>query len=176
MLTYKQSLHNAMLMLAEDNKALFIGQAVAYPGTGMTSTFEGINREQLVEMPVAEDLQLGVCVGLSLSGFVPVSIFPRINFMMLAMNQLVLHLDALPRYSDYRPKVIMRTAVACDKPLNPGHQHLGDYSFVIRDMLKTVNVVRLMSVDMVMPAYKEALASEKSTLLVEFAELYDRVY
>jgi hypothetical protein len=92
--------------------------------------------------------------------------------MMLAMGQLMLHLDALPRYSRYRPRIIIRTAVATAVPLDPGHQHLGDYSWAMRDMLETVKVVNLTAPGQVFSAYMEAAEAPRSTLIVEYVSLY----
>ena len=44
---------------------------------------------------MAEELQMGITTGLALNGSIPVSIFPRWNFLMLAMNQLINHLDKI---------------------------------------------------------------------------------
>lgn len=176
MTTYRDALTAAMTLLGEAG-IIMLGQAIQYPGTGMTATFAGVPDAQLIEMPVAEDLQLGVSIGLSLQTNRPVlSVFPRINFMMCCMSQLVLHLDALPRYSDggYAPRVIIRTAVASDTPLNPGEQHLGDYSLALTHLLKTVEVVRLKHPRGVLPAYRDALAAPYPTILVEYVELYDQ--
>lgn len=172
--TYLSRLTEAMTLLSLHPRSLFLGQAVAYPGTGMTQTFQNVPKHKLIELPVFEDCQLGMCTGLALAGELPISIFPRINFLLLAINQLVLHLDAIPRYSSFRPKVIIRTAVAHPHPLNPGVQHLGDYSPMLRDMLKTIKVVSLMSSDIIVPAYRTALENPGSTLLVEYHELYDQ--
>jgi pyruvate/2-oxoglutarate/acetoin dehydrogenase E1 component len=126
-----------------------------------------VPKDKLVELPVFEDTQLGLCIGLSLAGYLPISVFPRINFLLLALNQLVLHLDCIPRYSKFRPKVLVRTAVATPEPLNPGPQHLGDFTESIRGMLKTVKVVKLETASQIVPAYEEAVAGEGSTLLIE---------
>jgi hypothetical protein len=89
------------------------------------------------------------------------------------MNQLVLHLDKLPLYGNgWKPKVIIRTMVAHDEPMDPGVQHLGDFSPGLRSMLKTVDVYRL-SVTNTFKAYEKALRKENSAVLVEFAEHYD---
>ena len=110
----------AMTWLGSQEDAIFLGQGVAYQGTKMSSSFIGVPREKLVEFPVCEALQLGASIGLSLEGFVPVSIFPRLNFLLCAMDQLINHLDKLPLFSDYRPKVIIRTAIGSKKPLDAG--------------------------------------------------------
>lgn len=173
---YFNGLCAAMRRLAFDPRTIFLGQAVAYPGTALTRTLEGVPRERLIEMPVAEDMQMGIAIGLALTGYVPISIYPRWNFLLLALNQLVLHLDKLPIYSGggYQPKVIIRTAVASERPLNPQHQHLGDFTEAVRLLCYTVDVVRLDKAEDIGPAYGRALTRKdgRSTLLVERVECY----
>lgn len=172
-LSYFESLCRAMEMLAEHPKTVFMGQAVACPGTAMSRTFARVPREQLLELPVIEDAQLGMATGMSLAGYLPVCCYPRSGFLLFAMSQLVLHLDKLPLYSSYRPKVIVRTAVATDKPLHPGPQHLGDHTAAFRALLETVVVERLDDAERIVPAYREAVEREGSTLLIEQMGLYD---
>jgi pyruvate/2-oxoglutarate/acetoin dehydrogenase E1 component len=167
MSAYFEQLCAAMKMLSEHPRSIFMGQAVAQPGTSMSGTFRDVPREKLLELPVLEDCQMGMATGMSLNGDLPICCYPRINFMLLAMSQLVLHLDALPRYSAYRPKVIIRTAVATDNPLDPGPQHVGDYSNAFRLMLKNVVVVNVESDKAIVPLYRAAMEREGSTLLIE---------
>ena len=173
MTTYRDRLTEAMTLCGQHN-ALFLGQAIKFPGTGMTQSFQNVPDYQLIELPVFENTQLGMSIGLSIqSGQPVVSVFPRINFLLCAMDALVLHLDAIPRYSDYRPKVIIRTAVATDKPLDPGPQHLGDLSIPIKSMLQCVHVERLNFTNKIIPAYRDALARDGSSLIIEYIEMYD---
>ena len=106
-------LNQAMLMLAAQPKALFLGQNVAYDGNVMFKHLEGVPMEQRLELPVCEELQMGMSTGLALQGILPISIYPRFDFLILALNQLVNHLDKLAYMSrgDYQPKVIIRTKV-----------------------------------------------------------------
>lgn len=164
---YFSELCRAMEMLAKNSRSVFLGQSVSYPGTAMFNTLRNVGHSQRVEWPVAEDLQLGAAIGASLNGDLPICIYPRINFLLLATNQLVLHLDKIPLYSNYRPKVIIRTAIATDKPLDPGHQHLGDFTNMFLCALKTVVVVNLDRAHDIVPQYKLAMEREGSTLLIE---------
>ena len=50
-------------------------------------------------MPVFEDTQMGMTLGLALEVF-PVSCFPRFDFLVLGMNQLINHLDKIDYLSD----------------------------------------------------------------------------
>jgi pyruvate/2-oxoglutarate/acetoin dehydrogenase E1 component len=157
----------AMERLAQHPRSVFMGQSVRYPGTGMHNTLRSVPMEKRVEWPVAEDMQLGAAIGASLNGTLPVCMYPRINFLLCAIPQLVLHLDRLPLFSSYKPKVIIRTAIATDKPLDPGAQHLGDFVEPIKAMLKTVRVVRLDRAQDIVPQYRAAMEREGSTLLIE---------
>lgn len=174
-MSYFSELCRAMTLLAEHPRSVFLGQSVRSPGTAMYTTLEGVPSEKRVELPVAEEMQLGMCTGIALNGGLPISIFPRWNFLLLATNQLVNHLDKIPLYSHggYKPKVIIRTAVATSTPLDPGPQHLGDFTEAFRSMLKTVHVVRLEDAEDIVPAYRGAMECDGSTLLVEYSEKYN---
>jgi pyruvate/2-oxoglutarate/acetoin dehydrogenase E1 component len=167
---YFDELKRAMEWLGQQPKTIFIGQAVGYPGTAMYGTLQNVSMEQRLELPVAEEFQMGVATGLALDGFVPVSIFPRWNFLLLAINQLVNHLDKLPMISDFKPKVIIRTGVGSERPLDPQWQHKGDFTDAMRLMLKTVKVVRLDEPEQIMPAYQAAYQAEGSTILCEVSD------
>jgi len=164
---FNEAVNEAMLMLAADKRTLFVGQSVAYDGATMYHSLKGVPMDKRLEMPVIEDFQLGFCIGLSLRGRLPICIYPRMDFLLLAMNQLVLHLDRFCEMGDFRPKVIVRTRVGPTKPLNAGPQHSGNYTAAFRLMLRNVDVLELMWAGDVMPCYRHALAQPRSTLIVE---------
>lgn len=164
-------------MLAQDKRTFFIGQAVACPGTAMTTTLKNVAREKLLELPVAEEMQMGMSIGLALSGHIPVSIFPRWNFLLVGTNQLVNHLDKLSIMSNggYQPKVIIRTGIGSVRPMHPQFQHVGDYTEAFRLMCPNVEIIRLEEPEDIFPAYQKALEREdgKSTILVEYGDYYN---
>lgn len=174
---YFDELCRAMDYLARDQRTMFLGQAVACPGTGMTNTLKNVPPEKLMEMPVTEELQMGVSTGLALTGLVPVTIYPRWNFLLLAVNQVITHLDKLPDMSGggYQPKVIIRTGIGSERPLHPQHQHVGDYTEAFCLMCKHIEVIRLDEPEQVFPAYQHALnrTDGRSTLLVEYGDYYN---
>lgn len=169
-MSYFNELSKAMKWLGEKPDTIFLGQQVSYHGNGLFKSFESVPPEKRIELPVMEDCQLGMSIGLSLAGKVPISIFPRMNFLMCAMNQLVNHLDKLESYSNghYCPKVIIRVAVGSTKPMDPGLQHKGDYPI----SLTNVRIIRLKEDWNILPAYREAYLSKKSSLIIEYADLY----
>ncbi len=156
-----------MRLLSTDPRVIFIGQNVAYPGNVVFDSLDGVPMKQRIELPVIEETQMGMSIGLSLMGYIPVSIYPRMDFLLLAMNQLVNHLDKIALMSNYRPKVIIRTKVGSKIPLDAGLQHTQDYTEAMRSMLTTIRVVRLEDMSQAVAVYLDAMKSDTSTLVVE---------
>ena len=177
LMKYFNELKKSMNYLAKNKKTIFIGQAVEVPGTSMSNTLKEINPNKLLELPVAEELQMGITTGLALNGSIPVSIFPRWNFLMLAMNQLINHLDKINVMSNYgyQVKTIIRTSVGSQRPLNPQHQHIGDFTDAVKKMCTSIDIIKLSEPDDIFPSYEKALNREdgRSTLLVEFGDFYN---
>ena len=174
---YADELIKAMDFLAQNPQTIFLGQAVEYPGTAMSTTLKNISKEKLLEIPVAEEMQLGITNGLALNNFIPVSIFPRWNFLLLATNQLINHLDKLNVMSqgNFKTKVIVRTSIGSQRPLNPQHQHIGDFTEAFKKVLTSTEIIRLDEPKDIFPAYEIALKREdgKSTILVEYGDYYN---
>ena len=173
---YADELTKSMIYLSKDPRTIFLGQAVEYPGTAMTNTLKNVPKNKLYELPVAEEMQLGISNGLALNGYIPVSIFPRWNFLLLATNQLVSHLDKFNIMSQgkFKTKVIIRTSIGSQRPLHPQHQHIGDFTEIFKKVLSTVEIIRLDEPSDIFPSYKRAIERKdgKSTILVEYGDYY----
>jgi pyruvate/2-oxoglutarate/acetoin dehydrogenase E1 component len=161
-----------MSILSWHPKTVFVGQAVKYRGQAAYQTFQGVPPERRLELPVCEDFQMGFCIGLALEGYVPVCFYPRWDFLLLAANQLVNHLDKIPLMTKFRPKVIIRTAVGRSQPLNPGPQHTQNHTHAFRQMLHTVDVHELFNTNYIVPTYEKALKSDRSSIIVEHMSRY----
>ena len=123
---------------------IFIGQAVEVPGTAMSNTLKNVNKKKLIELPVAEEMQMGMTLGFMLDGKTPISIYPRFNFLLSSINQLVNHLDKFKEMTGGKnSKAIIRTSIGSIIPLHPQCQHVGDFSKEIKSLCKNINVVKL---------------------------------
>ncbi len=173
-MSYFKEVTNAMAWLGKQKNTIFLGQSVAYPGNALYRTLADVPMSKRIEMPVFEDTQMGISIGLALGGNLPISIFPRMDFLICAMNQLVNHLDKLEEFThgEYSAKIIIRTCVGSKIPLDPGVQHSGDYTWSLKMLLNNIDVVKLTEPKQVLPAYKKAYENEKSTVVVEMGELY----
>lgn len=168
---YGKELQRAMNYLASKSDTIFLGQSIVYGGIAMAKNFSSIDDDKKIEMPVAENLQLGISTGLALSGFVPVSVFPRWNFLILASDQIVNHLDkfSLMTSGQYKPKVIIRVAVGVRQPIDPQEQHVGDFTEAFRMMTNNINIVKLERSEQIYEEYVKAYERQDgiSTILVE---------
>jgi len=171
---YKDEVTKAMTLLAEDKRVIFLGQSVRYPGHVMYGTLENVPLARKIELPVFEDTQLGISTGLALEGYIPVSIFPRMDFLIIAMDQLVNHLDKIEQMScgQFKPKVIIRTMVGSTSQLNPGPQHCQDHTEALKSLLTNIDVVKLLDPENIVSAYRNALHNLRSSIIIEMADSY----
>ncbi len=172
-MSYFDELCKAMIWLGEQPDTIFLGQSVVYQGNALYKTLNGVPLEKRIEMPVAEEMQMGIGIGLALTGKVVISIYPRFDFLLLTVNQLVNHLDKLEEFThgQYHAKVIIRVGIGSRKPMYPGPQHCGDYTDAFKKMLK-MPVVKLTYPEEILPVYQSAYNAQRSTLIVEDMGLY----
>ena len=172
---YFEELKKSMEYLAKNKKTFFIGQAVEVQGSAMRNTLKGVDKKKLLELPVAEEMQMGMTIGMLMSNYIPVSIFPRWNFLLLALNQLVNHLDKLPEMTSnhYKSKAIIRTGIGSQRPLHPQFQHISDFTKSVKLMTNSITVVKLKEPSQIFKEYKKALARRHSTILVEYGDYYN---
>ena len=171
---YKEELIKSMKWLGEKENTLFLGQATAFSGHAISGTLGDVPKDKLVELPVIEEVQMGMCTGLSLEGYVPISIYPRFNFMILSINQLVNHIDKMKEMTKNKliPKVIVRVAVGAKKPIDGGSQHTQDFTEALKNMLTDVKVVELVEPKQIFQSFKDAYDRDGSTVLVEWGDYY----
>jgi pyruvate/2-oxoglutarate/acetoin dehydrogenase E1 component len=169
---YKKAIHNAMLALARKSNVIFLGQQVYYQD--FYGTLDGVPLSKRLEMPVAEEMQTGIAIGLALEGFLPVSIYQRMDFLPRAFDQILNHLDKIERLSCglHRPKVIIRTTIGSRKPLDTGLQHSQDLTEIFKVAL-SFPVVKVTTSEEVRQAYRQAMDGEQSIMIIELQDLYN---
>lgn len=176
-MTYFDELKRTMEWLATQPKVMFVGQTVAGPGTFMFQTLRDCPKERTLEMPINESFQMQFTIGMALAGHIPVSVYPRQNFLLLATGDMANMLDKIPDISDgkWPLKVIIRVATGPDFPVHPGHQHIGNYAEALRKMFHWIDIVELDKVEQIFPAYEHALkrTDGRSTMIIEHGNFYN---
>lgn len=168
MITYKQAIKDSMEMIAKDPKAVFVGYNLLY-GSKIYGTMADIPKDKIYEFPVSEQLMAGVATGLALEGWLPVLIFERMDFMLLAADQIINHLSKIEYLSggQFNPKVIIRAIVGYNKPFDPGIQHLQNYARFFRSHC-SFPVNECTSSYHVTDFYKDALSMSRSRMIIEY--------
>ena len=172
---YKNNIKEAMTLLSKNPSTIFVGYGLGEgtsKGGGMLSD---VPSGSIIETPVAENLMASMAIGLSLQGYTPIVIIERMDFIMNCMDAIVNHLDKTELISkgEFNPKVIFRCIVGGKtKPFFTGKTHTSDYSYGIGSMV-SFPVIRLQSPSHIIPVYQQAMASTKSSIIVEYKDLYD---
>ncbi|MFM6852652.1 MAG: alpha-ketoacid dehydrogenase subunit beta, partial [Sphingopyxis sp.] len=76
----------------KDEKVFAIGQGLWSPwyvGRSMDNLDTRYGKERVIDTPVSEQATTGIAVGAAVMGYRPVVIHPRMDFMILATDQIV---------------------------------------------------------------------------------------
>ena len=163
-----------MRIIAKKNNSIFLGQSVKYPGNLLYESLERVPEKKKLELPIFEDAQMGMSIGLALNGFLPISCYPRFDFFLLAFNQLINHLDKIKKITDkeFDPFVITRVLVGSKSPIDGGPQHTQNYSKEIKKMLKFISVIELKKSEDIIKVYNKVLNLKKSVVIIEYSSNY----
>jgi len=145
-MTYSQAIKEQCEAYAKNPAARFIGYNTIF-GSRMYGTLDGVDVQQCVETPVAENLMVGLAMGMALEGYRPVVCFERHDFILLAMDAIVNQMDKMPWMSggQFRWPIVIRAIVGGKKPIDPGPMHSQDYTHELCTMLKHTEVYRPIS-------------------------------
>ena len=125
--TYKEAIKHAMHDILEFNQnSVVLGQGVADP-TAIFGTTAGLvekfGHDRVIDMPIMEEGMTGIAVGMALNGLYPVQTHIRVDFLLLAMNQLV-NLIAKYRYmygGQFQLPMLIRAVVGRSWGQGPQH-------------------------------------------------------
>lgn len=175
---YKEAYKRLCEAYAKDPMVRFIGYNTAY-GSRMYGTLSDVAMDQCIEAPVAENLMVGLGLGMSLEGFKPVICFERHDFLLLALDALVNHMDKLPGMSggQFKYPIIVRAIVGGKEPLNAGPQHTQNYYQELKGMMKNTPVydTSMMRYEGIRTMWNRVGSTPSgAVVLVEYKDLYDK--
>jgi len=169
---YKDALTEAMNFLGEWECTTFMGQQILWPGNPMSTTLGGVPKHKMIEVPVMEESQMGMSLGLAMAGRFVITFYPRWDFLICATNQLVNHVDKLKPMSGWNVDMIIRVGKGSDKPLDPGHQHKGNYFDQFKSMCPNIEFHNCLTWQDIELSYKYATNNGGINVIVEYPELY----
>jgi pyruvate/2-oxoglutarate/acetoin dehydrogenase E1 component len=171
---YKDALTNSMTLIGNKEDTIFIGQQLLWHGNPMSTTIGNVPKEKIIELPVMEESQMGMSLGLSMAGKFVITFYPRWDFIICATNQLVNHVDKMNLMSkgEWKTNMIIRLGKGSDKPLDPGHQHKGNYINEFKTLCPNINFIDLKDWNDIESAYQQAYEKGGIHVIVEYPELY----
>ncbi|MEY4333532.1 MAG: Prochlorococcus phage [Bacteroidota bacterium] len=169
---YKDALTKAMTDLASLDDSIFIGQQIIYAGNPMSTTLGNVPKEKMIEVPVMEETQMGMSLGLAIAGKRVITFYPRWDFIVSAANQLINHVDKFELMTGKKLNLIIRLGKGSDTPLDPGHQHKGNYIEEFKSICKNIEFHDLKNWGDIELAYTYAMKEGGIHCLVEYPELY----
>jgi pyruvate/2-oxoglutarate/acetoin dehydrogenase E1 component len=92
-LTSSQAINEATIMaMKKDKKVFVIGEGVNDPKEifGTTKNLKKIfTKKRVIETPISENAMTGLCIGSAMMGLKPLQIHQRVDFALLALEQIV---------------------------------------------------------------------------------------
>lgn len=171
---YKIALTEVMSDLAKLDNTIFIGQQIVFAGNPMSTTLGDVPKEKMIELPVMEETQMGMGLGLAMTGKTVISFYPRWDFLISAANQLINHVDKYELMTGKTVNMLIRVGKGSDVPLDPGHQHKANYIEQFRAMCPNIKVHNLQTADDVRSYYKNAIKEGGVHILAEYPQLYNK--
>lgn len=172
--TYKAALTEGTTRLVREQGYLIVGQGARDGGHGMASTISPDIHENCIELPVFEESQTGIALGMSLAGRNVMSIYPRFDFFISGLSQLINHSDKVREMSagKFAPNLIFRVGVGAKVPLDAGPQHTNNYTNQMREMLTDIQVHELTKGSNPRQTFDEIINSGGIHLMIEHYEYY----
>jgi len=167
---YKDAVIQSMNKIAKNN-GLFIGYNVVH-GNAM-GVLKSVPNKQKIETPVTENLMIGLGIGLSFEEYRPLIYFERHDFMLVAADAIVNHLNYIERIShgEYKCPVIIRSIIADAGPFYPGPTHSQNFTKAFKNLVG-FPIYEPQTGNEIINNYNQALQSQRPSLIVEKKSLY----
>lgn len=173
-MTYKDRITDAMELLAKDKRTVFLGEGLINAGR-IYGTLDKVSTTKCIEFPIAENLIVGSAIGLAIKGFIPIVIFQRMDFMLVAADAIINHLALIPKMSGGKvslPVIIRAIIGSRDGCFDVGPQHNKDLTNMFSPFITTVKLDKL-TMD-INKHYLSALNLNAPILIVEDRDLYNK--
>ncbi len=175
-ITYAQALCEGLdQAMASDSRVIVIGEGVPDPKAIFGTTAElrdkyGSNR--VFDMPLSENGLTGICTGAALNGMRPVMVHQRIDFALLALDQLVNNAAKWHYMFDGKVTVPLVVRVLIGRGWGQGPQHSQSLQAVF-SQIPGLKVVMPMSAHDAKGMLISAIKDENPVIFVEHRWLYN---
>jgi len=176
-LSYRDAIREALSQALErDQRVFLIGEGIDDPG-GVFGTTVGLvdrfGRDRVMDMPIAENAMTGVANGAAMTGMHPVMIHMRVDFLPMAMDQMVNHAAKWSYMTAGRVKVPVTFRAIVGRGWGSAAQHSQSLQALF---------AHIPGLQVLMPASPydakgmllASIAGDRPTLIIEHRWLYDQ--
>jgi pyruvate dehydrogenase E1 component beta subunit len=176
-LSYREAIREALgQALERDPRVFLIGEGIDDPG-GVFGTTVGLperfGRDRVMDMPIAENALTGVVNGAAMTGMHPVMIHMRVDFLPMAMDQMVNHMAKWSYMTGGRVKVPVTVRAIVGRGWGSAAQHSQSLQALF---------AHIPGIQVLLPASPydakgmllAAIAGDRPTLIIEHRWLYDQ--
>lgn len=174
-MSFGEALCATMMQAMEmDERVFAYGQGINDPGGFFGSTArlaEKFSESRCFDVPLSEESLIGLGVGAALLGRRPIYVALRIDFLLLAMNQIVNHAAKWSFASGYQSTVPLTIRCIVGKEWGQGAQHSGAYHAMF-SQVPDLEVVLPSNVSDTARLLLASIQSDLPTIFIEAKPLY----
>lgn len=176
-LTYRDAVREALdQALRKDQRVFLIGEGIDDPG-GVFGTTAGLaethGHDRVMDMPLAENGLTGIAAGAAMTGMRPVMIHMRVDFLPMAMDQIVNHVAKWSYMTGGRVKVPLTIRAIIGRGWGSAAQHSQSLQALFAHV-PGLQVVMPSSPHDAKGLLLGAIAGTVPTVVLEHRWLYDR--
>ena len=173
--SYASAINRALVDSMEADKTVFCYGIGVPDHMGIFGTTTGLGErfgpERSFDTPISEDSLMGFGLGAALAGLRPVNIHIRVDFLMLAMNQLVNQISSYQFGNQGQTSVPLTIRAVVGRGWGQGYQH----SKSLHSLFTHIPGLEVFAPATVSEAYqltRKAIESDNPSLLIEHRWLY----
>jgi len=95
LITFAEAIREALdFVMKNDRRVIVLGEGVDDPQGTFGTTLglkDSYGAKRVIDMPLAENAATGIAIGACLAGLLPIAVHQRMDFLLLAMDQIVNH-------------------------------------------------------------------------------------
>lgn len=172
-MTVKEEISFEMKHLSTFDRVVFLGENIINSGR-IYGTMDHVPIDKCIEMPVAENLIAGCGIGLALCGYFPIVVFQRMDFILIAADQIINHACLIPKMTGVKCPIIFRTIKATlNNKFYAGLQHTKDLSHVFTPYMEVIQVNSSVNINETYQRVYMLACSGKPVLVVENHESFN---
>ena len=176
--TYCQAINETLYeLMSEDDRIVIVGACCTGSPWYVGGTLTGLKEkflDRIIDGPVSENVITGMAVGMAISGMRPIVVFPRMDFMLYAMDPIINQAAKYHFMFGGRAKVPIVFWSIINNKGSQGCQHSQDLRWIFSG-ISGLKCFESFGPDSVGIALKEAVQDDSPCMFFDNRDRYDSI-